>query len=90
MEILARLNMTSELLPTIAIGMMLIGILFSIFLPRQDPRHSRALAVFVLGSAILLAGWLMRNTLVLEELESKISLILLSVIFAFVQIVKRR
>lgn len=78
------------LLPVLAIGAMLIGVLFSLLTPRGDLRQRKALAVFVFGAAALVANWLLRNPNALASLEENLALSLLAIIFAFIQIIRRQ
>ena len=82
--------MVSQILPTLGIGMMLIGTLFGIIYPRKDPRHNRAMGVFVMGAAIVLAGWLIKNPDALRETENQLALALLGLVFVFIEALKRR
>ena len=82
--------MIIRLLPILGIGMMLIGTLFGIIYPSRDPRHDRAMRVFVMGAVIVLSAWLVTNPQALRETENQLALALLGLIFAFIEVLKHR
>jgi ammonia channel protein AmtB len=79
----------NSLLTVLSIGSMLIGALFSLLLPRKDPRQNRALAVFVLGASILLVEWLLYNPSAITEVQNQLAIALIGLIFVFIQKLKR-
>ena len=81
--------MLASVFPILGIGMMLIGILFSLMYSKGDTRHNRAMGVFAMGAVIVLAGWLIKNPDSLRQVENQLALALLGVIFAFIQMLKR-
>lgn len=81
--------MFNDFVTVVSIGTMLIGVLFSILLPKKDRRHDRALLVFVFGAAIFLSNYLYRNPESLRSVEDHLGVLLLSIVFAFIQVIKR-
>ena len=74
----------------LGIALMLVGILLSLFFSRRDPRYARAVGVFVIGAAILLINFLYYNPDILENIEKNFALVLLSIVFVFVQLIRRK
>ena len=78
------------MIPIFGIGFMLIGTLFSLLLPKGDRRHTRAIAVFVLGAVILVTDYLFKNPDLVEQIQAEWVAILLGIVFVFIQALKRR
>lgn len=79
----------SDTFSIIFIGIMLIGIFFSFVFPKNDRRHLKAFSVFVFGAVTLLALWLWENPDIISLLKEKIGWVLLSVVFIFIEFIKK-
>ncbi|MCD4687173.1 MAG: hypothetical protein K8S97_14695 [Anaerolineae bacterium] len=69
----------------LSMGAMLIGAVLSLAYPKSDPRYARALGVFALGAAAVLANWLLNNPTQLARVEEEIALALVSFLIIFIR-----
>jgi len=82
------MNLHDNLIPVICLGAMLIGVLFSLLYSKGDNRRNRANVVFVLGAAMLLANWLIREPDIVVVLRENIGWVLLGLVITFVKILR--
>ncbi len=81
----------SQLIPILGVGLVVIGLFFSLFAPRQDRRRlRRAVVVFTVGTLILVVDYLVKNADTLAQIQPQWALVLLAIGFILFQLARLR
>ena len=81
----------SQLIPILGVGLVVIGLFFSLFAPRRDRvRLRRAVVVFTVGTLILVVDYLVRNADTLAQFQPQWALVLLAIVFILFQLARLR